>query len=55
MTTAVRRSGPCWHVLLDYCSQIWSLKYNGSFVTDFNRTSELDPPGSLSIGGIALR
>ena len=38
----------------DYCSsQIWSLKYNGSSVTNFtNRTNELDPPGSLSIGGI---
>ncbi|HKE00029.1 MAG TPA: PQQ-dependent sugar dehydrogenase [Planctomycetota bacterium] len=38
----------------DYCSnQIWSLKYDGTNVTDFtNRTAELDPPGALSIVSI---
>ncbi len=38
----------------DYCSnRIWSLKYNGSSVTDFQvRTAELDPPNG-SIGSIS--
>ncbi|MHC5028836.1 MAG: PQQ-dependent sugar dehydrogenase [Planctomycetota bacterium] len=39
----------------DYCSSsIWSLTYDGSSVSNFtNRTSELDPPGSLSISSVA--
>jgi len=38
----------------DYCSAIiWSLRYDGASVSDFqNRTSELDPAGSLSISSI---
>ncbi|QOJ13887.1 MAG: PQQ-dependent sugar dehydrogenase [Planctomycetia bacterium] len=38
----------------DYCSnQIWSLRYNGSVVSDFqNRTAELAPGGGLSIASI---
>ena len=39
----------------DWCSnQIWSFRWTGSSVTEFtSRTSELDPPGSQSITGIA--
>ncbi len=38
----------------DYCAEtIWSLKYNGTSVTDFtNRTSELAPGSGLSISTI---
>ncbi len=39
----------------DYCNgRIWSLRYNGSTVTDFTeRTTELNPPGSAEIDNIA--
>lgn len=39
----------------DWCSnQIWSFRYNGTNVTEFTtRSSELNPPGSQSITGIA--
>jgi glucose/arabinose dehydrogenase len=39
----------------DNCSnQIWSFRYTGGLVADFtNRTAELDPPGTLAIGGIS--
>lgn len=35
----------------DFCSwQIWSFRYDGATLTDFtDRTTELDPPGALSI------
>ena len=38
----------------DYCtSKIWSLRYDGSNVSDYqDRTSELDPSGSTSITSI---
>lgn len=38
----------------DYCANtIWSFEYVGGVVTNFtNRTTELDPPGILSIGSI---
>lgn len=38
----------------DYCSSdIWSLRYDGTQVTDFlSRKTELDPPGSLAISSI---
>jgi len=38
----------------DYCtSKIWSLRYDGSNVSDYqDRTSELDPSGSTSISSI---
>ena len=39
----------------DYCTnKIWSLRYDGSTVYDYqDRTSELDPSGSTSIGAIS--
>ncbi len=39
----------------EYCSeQIWSFRNSGGTVTDYTeRTSELDPPGSLSIDSIS--
>lgn len=38
----------------DFCvNRIWSMRFNGLAVTDFTeRTTELDPPGVLSITGI---
>jgi glucose/arabinose dehydrogenase len=38
----------------DYCANtIWSLRYNGSTVSEFtNRTAALDPPGALSIASV---
>ncbi len=39
----------------DYCSaRIWSFNWDGSTITNFTeRTTELDPPGGLSIGNIS--
>jgi glucose/arabinose dehydrogenase len=39
----------------DYCdASIWTFKYDGTNLTDFmDRTTELDPVGSLDIGGIS--
>lgn len=39
----------------DYCTgEIWSIRYNGVSVTDFEaRTAELDPPGVITIGSIS--
>ena len=38
----------------DYCSnRIWSFRYDGSNLTEFlDRTTELDPPGTLTINSI---
>ncbi|MGE3164314.1 MAG: PQQ-dependent sugar dehydrogenase [Planctomycetota bacterium] len=39
----------------DFCTaRIWSLRYDGTSVSAFEeRTSELDPPGTITIGSIA--